>query len=97
MNLFKMTSKSLKGFYCSDIYVVADTRTQAISRAVRAYDGWVKTQERNFGTDLRCDTLKGDPGYAEEAKGLRELFLAEVKRDLRFDSNTPFSHIKVVS
>lgn len=81
MTLFTAHLKALRGFYASDVYVVAENREQALERALAALETYFDGQVQEFGVSFLIrdsDNMPDDPEFSQN----RADWLEEIKGEL---------------
>lgn len=74
-HLWHFHSEVLKGFYGSEVYVVALDHQHAVDQAVMAYDDWLADQMGYH--PLIEDSDPGDEHHKEQSKEARKAFKEE--------------------
>lgn len=81
--LWYFHSETLRGFYASEVYVVAADLDGAVAKAVEEYDIFIAKRLVDYGTDFLTDVYPDDPEYVVQAKACRDAFVAEATDKLR--------------
>lgn len=81
--LWAVHSQTLKGFYASEVYVVAATKEEAVRRAGEVYDTWIdeEVNSPHWGYHPLVDD-PFDDDLPEQAAEVRARFMAEVEEKI---------------
>jgi hypothetical protein len=80
--LWHMHSEVLRGFYASEIYLVAETREVAIDLAIHAFKTWVESEEADYSYNPLIEAWPGEFEYPEQLRNLYDDFRTEAKAKL---------------
>ena len=84
MKLWHMHSDVLDGFYSSEVYVAATSRSFALIKGMEAYDRYIEEYLDCFGIHpLIWDNFPEDPLFKEQSLAKRNEFSIELNQKLK--------------